>query len=384
MPSIVRTHFKPHMFTFADMFCGIGGFHVALTDLGGRCVFACDSDAACRQVYRDNFGMEPADDVRNLVPSEVPDHDVLCAGFPCQSFSKAGKQGARNDSRGQLFDVLMDIIRTKRPVHVLLENVRHIKTIDGGKVLEHVVSSLSSEGYQVQMIETSPHHHGVPQLRPRVFFVGTRTDCAPIKMGPLPPLKPFTFDRTESKLDPVIMHVFEAWNEALPILRSHDKGTFPVHLDFFDAPVPNASARDWKAILIRKNQALYAAHKAEWDAWRSKHESVLAQKEVYRRLEWTAGRIASDASLWNQFIQMRPSGIRVKRPDFFPTLVAMVQVPIYGSERRYLTPRECARLQSLPDTFKLHAVDRVAYKQLGNSVNVRCVQCALMQSFLTV
>jgi DNA (cytosine-5)-methyltransferase 1 len=173
----------------------------------------------------------------------------------------------------------------------------------------------------------------------------------------------------------------DAWDEVLPVLRQSSKGRFPVYLDLFGAPDPPPGAKDWKSMLTRKNKALYAADPSAWDAWMAKYREVLAQRDTFRRLEWQAGPMGPDASVWNQYVQLRPSGIRVKKTDAFPTLVAMVQVPIYGPGKRYLTPRECARLQSFPETYILHPSDRVAYKQLGNAVNVACARAAFDSFF---
>jgi len=96
----------------------------------------------------------------------------------------------------------------------------------------------------------------------------------------------------------------------------------------------------------------------------------LKKREIYGKLEWQTGPIKENDSIFNHFIQIRQSGIRVKKNKYFPTLVAISQIPIYGKEKRYITPRECARLQSFPDTFKLLDNDKISYKQLGNSVNV--------------
>ena len=104
-----------------------------------------------------------------------------------------------------------------------------------------------------------------------------------------------------------------------------------------------------------------------------KHRDKLSKLEIYGKLEWQAGPKKEDDSIFDHFIQLRQSGIRVKKSKYFPTLVAIVQTPIYAKERRYITPRECARLQSFPDSFKLHKNDKIAYKQFGNAVNVDVV-----------
>jgi DNA (cytosine-5)-methyltransferase 1 len=362
-------------FTFADMCCGIGGFHVAMAGRGGQCVFACDIDPSCRDVYFQNFGIRPEGDLVGIDPNGIPDHDVLCAGFPCQSFSNAGKKRGREDDRGLLFDVLMRIVDIKRPSRVLFENVRHIRTIDGGKMFSHILESFDRLGYDVRTVDLSPLDLGVPQKRPRVFFCGLRRHD-PIEipfhsdscLGSDFSLAP---DAPETYVVPRdIQAAFDAWNEALPMLQGHQG---PVYLDFFCQSTMDPSWAKWKADLARRNNELYQRDAEAWDAWLARHAKVLGQRKTFRKLEWQAGCISSQSSIWDQVVQLRPSGIRVKTTRYYPTLVAMVQVPIVGPLRRYLTPRECARLQSFPDDFKMHPSDHVAYKHLGNSVNVRCV-----------
>jgi DNA (cytosine-5)-methyltransferase 1 len=165
-----------------------------------------------------------------------------------------------------------------------------------------------------------------------------------------------------------LVDAINAWNETLPVLRScAHRGS--VYLEYFTL-ADNPEFLKWKRDYIRNNKALYAWHPVFWDDWMKRHAAVLAKGKVYTKLEWQAGEYTS---IWDHFIQLRQSGIRVKKTDRFPTLVAMVQTPIYGPERRFLTPRECARLQSFPETHKLADKDLVAYKQLGNSVNVNVV-----------
>ena len=121
---------------------------------------------------------------------------------------------------------------------------------------------------------------------------------------------------------------------------------------------------------MSKNKPLIEKYKSQFDEWYIKHKDLLLKKEIYGKLEWQVGMIKSNENIYNHFIQFRQSGIRIKKNKYFPTLVAIVQIPIYGKYKRYISPRECARLQSFPDDFILHTNDKIAYKQLGNSVNV--------------
>ena len=120
----------------------------------------------------------------------------------------------------------------------------------------------------------------------------------------------------------------------------------------------------------------------EFKEWYNEYSEIIQKREIYGKLEWQTGLIKENDSIFNHFIQIRQSGIRVKKAHYFPTLVAISQIPIYGKEKRYITPRECARLQSFPESFKLSTDDKKSYKQLGNSVNVDNVY-TVIQSTLT-
>ena len=360
-------------FTFVDLFCGIGGFHHALTALGGTCVLASDIDAKCRENYTLNFDLEPVGDIREVV--DVPDHDILCAGFPCQPFSTGGQRaGFADQARGTLIYEVVRILQTKSPKGFLLENVKGLLSIQEGRVMQSILHALDEIGYWVTVQILSPDAFGVPQHRERVYFVGIRKDVGNTVEIPRP------VKEEVSVLDPPdpkyaikqdLVDAINAWNETLPVLRSCNYH-HSVYLEYFTLD-DNPEFLKWKRDYIRHNKALYAWHPAFWDDWMRRHAAVLAKGKVYTKLEWQAGAYTDTSSIWDHFIQLRQSGIRVKKTDRFPTLVAMVQTPIYGPERRFLTPRECARLQSFPETHKLADKDPVAYKQLGNSVNVNVV-----------
>ena len=366
------------MFTFIDLFCGMGGFHRAMESLGGKCVFASDIDKHCQETYEMNFGMKPVGDIRSVRPDDVPDHDVLCGGFPCQPFSNAGHRTALEDTRGTLFQDIANIVRAKQPKVLLLENVKHIKSIQNGHVYRTIYSVFESLGYTMKDIVLSPDSFGIPQNRERVYFMGIRND---IGQSTLPDVVSATSFHSilEEEVDgkyaisKELKSVFWAWDEMVPTLAGMRLGV-PIILDYFrEEETPDM--KDWKKTYIRKNKAIYEAHKDVWDAWMEKHKSLLSKKAVYRKLEWQAGVMKQgDTVLKGHFIQLRQSGIRVKNATTFPTLVAIVQTSIVGDKARYLTPRECARLQSFPDTHLLHPSDKVAYKQLGNSVNVNVVE----------
>ena len=178
--------------TYIDLFCGIGGFHIAATNLGLECVFACDIDEEARKAYQENFGLQPFGDINSIVAKNVPDHDILCAGFPCQPFSIIGSRQGFSDPQGGLFFEIVRIIRAKRPPAIVLENVRQLATINNGKVLASIKDALERLGYFVDCKVLNALDFGVPQKRDRILIVGTRKDIGafpwPDKKVPMTPL----------------------------------------------------------------------------------------------------------------------------------------------------------------------------------------------------
>ena len=161
---------------FVDLFAGLGGFHLALKKLGHTCVFACESDETLRQVYEQNFGMKPAGNIRAIDATAVPAHDILCAGFPCQPFSKAGSQdGFEDPELGDLYNDILRIIHRHHPRYLILENVPNLQNHDEGKSWEKIRQLLVHEGYHVSPPKKlSPHHFGTPQIRERIYIVGSK------------------------------------------------------------------------------------------------------------------------------------------------------------------------------------------------------------------
>ncbi|MBK7103329.1 MAG: DNA (cytosine-5-)-methyltransferase [Flavobacteriales bacterium] len=156
---------------FIDLFAGVGGFHKALHSLGHECVFASEIDSELRALYQENFGLECSGDIAKVKVSEIPKHDILCAGFPCQSFSKAGAQGGLEDERGNLFHRIEKILRHHKPHYFILENVPNFEHHEQGRTWAIVSSILRDKlKYDVQVRKLSPHDFGTPQLRERLFI----------------------------------------------------------------------------------------------------------------------------------------------------------------------------------------------------------------------
>jgi DNA (cytosine-5)-methyltransferase 1 len=371
---------------FIDLFCGIGGFHQALHRMGGQCVLACDIDDKCREIYHQNYGITPHDDVTTIDTNTMPDFDVLCAGFPCQPFSNGGNKRSFDDKRGRLFDEIIRIAVAKKPRFMFLENVKHIKKVSDGRVYEYILEELNKSNYHVNVVEISPHQLGIPQQRERVIFICIRKDIYDDKKDISIDLP----DSTECNVESIIEEnapekynipeqtntLLEAWDEMVKHVEVGQSLSPTILCKEFKTtytPEEFAELPKWKQEYITKNKPLYEKYKDKWDSWFETHKDILSANEVNSKLEWQAGHKVEGDSIFNHFIQLRQSGIRVKKAKYFPTLVAIVQIPIYGKKKRYLTPRECARLQSFPDSFQLHPNDKIAYKQFGNAVNVEVV-----------
>ena len=160
--------------TFADLFCGIGGFHYAAASFGLRCVFACDIDEEVSRQYEWNFGVVPEGDITQINSEDIPEHDILFAGFPCQPFSIIGNRGGMRDSRGTLIYEIVRILEAKQPRAFVLENVRQLTTLGGGRTMKAILSALAEAGYECDWKILNALDYGLPQKRERVIFVGFR------------------------------------------------------------------------------------------------------------------------------------------------------------------------------------------------------------------
>lgn len=380
-------------FTFIDLFSGIGGFHQAMHQLGGKCLLASEIDSFAIDTYLDNYGIDSNKDIRKIKDEDFPKHDVLCAGFPCQTFSKAGKQaGFADQTKGTLFFEIIRILKNKkiRPKYFILENVRNLLSHDYGNTWRVIQKALDEVGYNFKEVIMSPHQLGVPQLRERVYILGVKKDIYNDKLKfEIPHIQKNSLDiYTTGIIDEnpdlkynVSEHekeVLNCWDEFYNGINQKVIG-FPIWFDEFKSNYDTKNLPDWKAEICKKNRTLYIDNKNFIDAWLNKWNDLNDFTPTERKFEWQAGE--SIKSVWDGFIQYRPSGIRVKRPSSFPALVAIVQIPIIGRYKRRLTPREAARLQSFPDEFIPNTNEHQAYKQFGNAVNVNCVKFLAEQLF---
>lgn len=394
-------------FAFVDLFAGIGGFHLALAELGGTCVWASEIDSDAAKVYASNFDMEPAGDIREYTQGEdpawidrIPEHDVLCAGFPCQPFSKSGHQRGIAETRGTLFYDILRVLEHRRPKYAVLENVRNLAGPRQRDTWDTIIKHLHVLGYRVSSEPAvfSPHllppeMGGSPQTRDRVFILAEHVgEVQPLDEPPLIVREPIAgwlpdewriedhllADHEIPDLDSYSLRGdeerwIEAWQAFVQRIDDDYLPGFPIWVDAFRSePVIPEGTKRWKANFLRKNSAFYNQHRTTIDDWLLEFQ-VAGFPKSRRKFEWQARSYqpyAKDRDLYDLVLHLRPSGVRVKPPTYLPALVAITQTSIIGSRLRKITPREAARLQGFPDTFDLHPDNQVAYKQLGNAVHV--------------
>ena len=421
---------------FIDLFAGLGGFHQALESLGHECVFASEIDPELREIYRLNFGMTPAGDIRRIDAAKIPSHDILCAGFPCQPFSKAGFQlGWEDEIRGSLFGNIVQILKEHQPKYVILENVGNFDRHDHGNTWRTVKSSLEALDYNVQATEhksnggpglISPHHLGFPHHRERFFIVASMEDL-PERVFPTPDRNRRTYmeevvqdrifgaDKIATKLSQQQYDCIEHWNKLLkclpesvldhlpsfPIWGDELHATYPyedktpstllkrdlirhvgingnssqsklsrtAYLDMLPAYATRSGKfPDWKIRFIKQNREWFKLIERQIPTgWARK---LIEFPPSLRKLEWNCK--GEDRNLWTHILQFRSSGLRVKRYENSPSLVAMTttQIPILGPKRRFMTRTEGLRILGFPDGHEVPKNRADAFQALGNAVHV--------------
>lgn len=331
-------HSDKYSFTFIDLFAGIGGFRLAMQNLGGRCLFSSEWDQYAKRTYMANFGEVPFGDitkesVKNFIPD---DFDILCAGFPCQAFSLAGLRRGFSETRGTLFFDVAEILKQKQPKGIFLENVKGLKIHDKGKTFETIKNALDEVGY---VIAEDPKimnamNFGVPQHRERVYIIGVRKDIAAqygITRETVQQSYPAPTDTTKRFID-----VIEEKEVSVKYYLS---------TQYFDT---------------------LKAHKARHEAKGNGFGyEIIGDDQVTNAI--VVGGMGRERNLV----------IDNRLTNFTPITHIKGEVNREGIRR--MTPREWARLQGFPDNFKIVVSDASAYKQFGNSVAVPAIQATAAQ-----
>ncbi|MGL5014741.1 MAG: DNA cytosine methyltransferase [Bacteroidales bacterium] len=319
-----------HKFTFIDLFAGIGGFRMAMQSLGGKCIFSSELDSQAKKTYLHNYGEMPFGDItKEETKSYIPDEfDLLCAGFPCQAFSLAGKRGGFDDTRGTLFFDVAEIIRRKRPKAIFLENVKGLISHDKGRTLQVILNTLREDlDYYVpdpQVINA--RNFGVPQNRERIYIVGFRKDCFKSEF-----IYPHPTDITKTIAD----------------IKERE----PVTSRYYLSTQYLQTLRDHKQRHASKGNGF--------------GYEILLDDEVANAI--VVGGMGRERNLLYDF----------RLTDFTPETKIKGEVNREGI--RKMTPREWARLQGFPDSFRIVVADASAYKQFGNSVAVPAIKATAEQ-----
>lgn len=328
-------------FSFIDLFAGIGGFHIAFKSLGGKCVFSSEIDSFCQKIYNDNFGMIPKGDITKISAEEIPDFDILTAGFPCQPFSYAGRgEGFEDKTRGTLFFEILRILKAKRPKMFLLENVKGLKSHKNGETMDTILKSLKDAGYHVHWTILNSHDFGVPQKRERWYCVGfdkdiyfefpkgdnnktTLKDIIDINLkDPKLELTQFEKDR--------IKHHFESKE----IRVQHDNSKYD----------PNTKKGKYGVFSFLKPDGTLRFHIGD-----------VAKTQIQEAYYCSLNSVA-------------------------PAIIVAREPKLWDIGRK-LSVDECRKLQGFPDDFKLDESDLQAKKQLGNSIAIPVVK-AIAQNMI--
>jgi len=327
-------------FTFIDLFAGIGGFRIAFQNLGGKCVYSSEFDAKAQETYLANYGEMPFGDItKESTKSYIPkDFDVLCGGFPCQAFSLAGRRlGFKDETRGTLFFEIEDILKKHQPKAFFLENVKGLVCHNGGKTLKTILEHLDNAGYNVvppQILNAMDY--GVPQHRERIYIVGFRKD-----------------------LDINI----DDFHYPTPMTTGNNRPKFRDVMEKEEVSVKYYLSTTYVETLIRHK----ARHEAAGHGFGYK---IIDIDGVANAI--VVGGMGRECNLL----------IDKRLTNFTP--ITHIKGEVNRDGIRKMTPREWARLQGFPDTFKIVVADASAYKQFGNSVAIPAIQATAEQLLQTI
>lgn len=407
---------------FVDLFAGLGGFHLALSKLGHKCVYACEIESHLRTHYKKNFDIYPDGDITKVKLTSIPKHDILCAGFPCQPFSKAGlANGFNHKTAGKMFFHLFKIIKYHKPKYLFLENVPNLLYHNNGRTWQFMKKQIQKLNYEIEQKIISPMDFKIPQTRDRLYIVARQNSLInfewPEKVKSLPDLKKFLVNnpKNEKKLTENKQKVFNFWKKffkkipkktylpnplwtmefgatypyenktpySTPInLLKKYKGSFGKNLRGMDnnevfSSIPNYAKTkikkfpDWKIRMIKRSRDFYEDNKRWLDQLIPEFKKL--NQEAYQKLEWNCQ--GEEFSFRKKIISFRGSGVRVKRSSSSPTLIAssVTQVPYLPWKKRYLCHEECLNIQGFKGIKSYPESYEDFYSTIGNAVNVGVV-----------
>ena len=334
-----------------SLFSGIGGFDLAMTNLGHEIVGACEIDGPARSIYARHFPkVKLWQDATKLDPKDLPGHDILMGGFPCQAFSVAGKRLGFQECRGTLFYEIIRVVKETRPSIVVLENVMGLLNHDNARTIILIISSLDEVGYDVEWQVTNSKYH-VPQNRERIFIVGHLRGSGSRKIFPITDINGQDNGKSTDK-ERVVSHSIDA--------------------NYFKGPDKHA-----QRTIIQTEPKLKTVKEDDRDSYRVYDPSGIAR--TLRASQGGLGKMTGVYAVAEpNFMNKQRNGKRIKdhnEPSFcLDSNPAFIQGVIVNKRLRKLTPTECERLQGFPDGWTEAQSDTQRYKQLGNAVTVPMVQ----------
>ena len=381
---------------FIELFAGVGGFRLGLEALGHECVFSSEIDKYARQTYEVNFGEQPSGDITKIAANDIPDHDILTGGFPCQAFSIAGRRKGFDDTRGTLFFDITRIVAVKKPRYLILENVKGLKSHDGNKTLSRIIKTLWDLGYSVDYKVLITADYEPPQKRERIFIVCQRAKSVLHRFNwPKPTVEKWGCVADimhETHLEEVDDKYFLSdeqmakiiWQDTAELSKRQLARVGTLGQDHHSNRIysPKGVTRTLKGGGGGgAKTGLYQI--AKLDVGYSQGARIYDSSGLNATISSRGGGVGANTGLYKVARRQRPGAKHWDRKDTILSVnsVARTLTSNHDSQCatglyevkegvRRLTPRECARLQGFPDSFKLPCSDTQSYKQMGNAVSV--------------
>jgi len=331
MIEIIQDNKKLNGYKFIDLFAGIGGFHYALKSFGAECVFASEIDEKASKIYKTNHNLQPEGDITIIDEKEIPKHDILCGGFPCQAFSVSGKQKGFEDTRGTLFFDIARIVNHHRPKILFLENVKNFAKHDNGKTLKIVENILNEMNHSVYYKVLNTSRFGLPQNRERIYIIAFNND---------------NFDNTDFNFPS--LNIISSLTEILEKEPADGK-------------------------VIERDDIVF-------------YKTYNPQKNIFGKIDlpnkpFQIGKVNKGGQGERIY---HPEGHAITLSAYGGGAGSKTGLYKINDKIRKLSPRECARLQGYPETFIYPTSVPEAHKQFGNSVSINVLQYIVAEIINTI